>query len=96
MILVLIGFNYLLGFVALTRSRLIVLAAFGLVDFGLAVACLVSTHQGRHIGNLGALAVFAASSVLAGVVVYQTWRERIAQKAASVQNARVNCYHGNF
>lgn len=72
LILLLIGFNYAIGLVALWRAQLLLLVIFALVDLVLAILCLASTHQGHHIGNWGALVMFSLSFLLSTTVVWQT------------------------
>lgn len=96
LILLLIGLNYAVGLVALVslvKYKTAVLALFGAIDFCLACLCMLSTHQGHHIGNWGALVMFASSSLLSALVVLQTCQEQAVRRTCSVQNASVNCYH---
>jgi len=93
LILVLIALNYLVGLVAVWRSHILLLTLFGLVDLFLCAVCMLGTHQGHHIGNLGALSVFGVTGLLSWAVVWRTCSERAARHTASVQNASVNCYH---
>lgn len=92
-ILLLIALNYVFGFIAVWRCYLFLLTIFALVDLFLSSVCLLSTHQGHHIGNLGAFTVFASSAILSITFIWQTNRERTMKRMASVQNAQVNYYH---
>lgn len=82
-----------MALVSLVKYKTAVLALFGAIDFCLACLCMLSTHQGHHIGNWGALVMFASSSLLSALVVLQTCQEQAVRRTCSVQNASVNCYH---
>lgn len=83
---------YMLGLYSILRSHLLMLTIFAVGDTALTVMCLLSTHHGQHVGNLGALAVFATVAALSFVAIWQLLQHRLACHSLTIQGASVNCY----